>query len=491
MEVGQTLLKRETEGVFRALLENVQDVISVLDAEGNILFVSPGVERTLGYAPQGLIGRNAFALLHPEDLPSVVDTFRAGVETPGAIAADDFRVRHKDGSWRFFTGVGKNLLENPEVAGVVITARDVTAGVQAEQQALFHTSLLDHLRSAVIALDIEGRIIYWNNFAWKLYQWTPGEVLGKRIVEVTMPPPNRSRYEEELRAVQTTGYFEGEFPMQRRDGTTFPALLTIATVPDRRGMLIGYVGVAIDITERKEAEEHLKASREQLRQLAARNQSVREAERARIARDIHDELGQQLTALKIELFQLAKDLGGKPSARESVPGIKSAIGMVDSAIESVRRIAAELRPSALDDLGLPAAIEWQLQQLQSRTRIRCAIHRTDEDWTLEPERSTGVFRIFQEILTNVARHAHATAVQVGIKREGGCLLLDVQDNGRGITPKQITAPGSLGLLGMRERALRLGGELSVRGVRGKGTWVSLRVPLAGPDGNHAENTDSR
>jgi PAS domain S-box-containing protein len=486
---ARVALKRG-EGMFRALIESVQDVISILDAQGYIRFVSPAIENTLGYTPVELIGRNALHLLHPEDLLRLRDIFRTGLQRAGGIVDDDFRVRHKNGSWRLFAGVGKNQLGHPDVAGIVINARDVTTRVRAEQQELFHASLLDHLRNAVVALDTEGRIIYWNSFASKLYQWGPEEVLGRALLEVTIPPPNRSQYEDVLRAVQTTGYWEGEFLKQRRDGTTFPALLTIAAVRDRSNTLIGYVGVAIDITERKQAEEDLRASREQLRQLAARDQSVRETERSRIALDIHDELGEQLTALKIDLFQLAKHLSGKASTRELVPNMRSTIGMVDSAIESVRRIAAELRPSVLDDIGLVAAIEWQLHKFQSRTRIRCAVHQTDEELLLEPERSTEVFRIFQEVLTNVARHANATAVNVGIKREGGYLLLEVRDNGRGITKQQITAPGSLGLLGMRERALRLRGELSVRGGRGKGTWVSLRVPVAGGEVNCAEDIDN-
>jgi PAS domain S-box-containing protein len=384
--------------------------------------------------------------------------------------------------------VGKNLLKNPELAGIIITVRDVTERIRVEQQGLFHTSLLDHLRSAVIALDTEGRIVYWNNFAWKLYYRTPEEVLGKSIFEVVVPPPNRDRYEEVLQAVRESGYWEGELPLWRGDGTIFPASATIAAVRDRRGALIGYVGAAIDITERKEAEEHLRVSREQLRQLAARYQSVREAERHRIARDIHDDLGQQLTVLKIDLFHIAKELSAKPASRKIVSRIKSTMGLVDSTIESVRRISAELRPSVLDDLGLAAAIEWQLQQFQSRTRIRCSFHRPDDDLPLELDRSTGVFWIFQEVLTNVARHANARELKVAIKREDGALVLDVQDDGRGITRKQIADPTSLGLLGMRERALGLGGELSVRGVRGKGTRVSLRVPMAGPKGSGVEDS---
>jgi PAS domain S-box-containing protein len=480
---------RHSEELCRTLIENMQEVVAVLSATGNIMFVSPAIETTLGYTPRELLGRNAFDLVHPEDLPRALAIFRAGVERPGTLEEEDFRVRHKDGSWRYFAGAGKNLLENPEVGGMVVTGREVTARVQAEQQALFQTSLLEHLRSAVVELDTEGTIIYWNNFARSLCQWATEEVLGKRLLDIAIPRRGHDRYNEVLQAVQATGYWEGEFSAQRRDGTIFPVFLTVTSVRDRRGALVGYVGVAIDITERKEAEQRLRTSREQLRRLAARNQSIRETERTRISRDIHDDLGQQLTALKMDLSHLARDLGGRAAARDLAPDVASAIRIVDSSIKSVQRIAAELRPSVLDDLGLSAAIECQLQEFQSRTGIRSSIRRTDGDLPLDPERSTGVFRIFQEILTNIARHAQASAVKVRIEQQAGCLTLNVRDNGRGITRQQIVAPGSLGLLGMRERALRLGGKLSVQGVCGKGTWVSLRVPIAGREADCAEDTD--
>jgi len=474
---AKAALKRSEER-FRALIENVQDILLVLDRDGTIRYVNPTIQNLLGYLPEELLVRDAFSLLHPEDRPKILDLVRAGGERPDASETDEFRVRHKNGTWRLLAGVGKNQLDNPEIGGIVITAQDITELKRADQQALLRTSLLDHLRSAVIALDMEGRIIYWNSFASKLCHWTPEEVLGKNIREVTIPPPNRGRYEQVIGAVLKTGYFEGELPLLRRDGTTFPAVLTVTAVRDRRGLLIGYAGVAVDVTEQKQAEEHLKASGEQLRQLATHNQSLRETERARIARDIHDEMGQHLTALKIDLFHIAKDLKGKGARQEAARNIESAIGLVDSAIQSVRRISAELRPSILDDLGIASAIEWQLQEFQSRTRIRCAIRRPDEDVPLEPDCSTQVFRIFQEVLTNIARHANASAVRVGIKQENGHLVLNVRDNGKGITQQQIMARGSLGLLGMRERALQVNGELSIRGLRGKGTSVSLRVPIS-------------
>jgi PAS domain S-box-containing protein len=479
---------RRSEAMCRSLVENVQDVIVVLDAEGAIQFLSPAIQTTLGYAPAELIGRSAFDLLHPEDRPGVLDSFRTGIESPDGVASEDFQLRHKDGSWRHFAGIGKNLLGTPEIAGVVITMRDVTERVIAGKQALFRTSLLEHIRTAIVALDTEGRIVYWSKFAQTLGQWTPEEVLGRRIVELGVARSDRDRCDELLQEVQSTGRCKGEISLPRRDGTTVPGLLTAAEVRDRQGKLIGYVGAVVDITEQKESEKKLNAVCQQLRELAARTQTVREAERKRIASNIHDDLGQQLTVLKLELFHIQKKLSRKSVGPEEIPSLQSAIDLVNSTMESLRRIGAELRPSALDHLGLADAIEWQLQQFQSHTRIRCSITRTEEQLPLEPERAIEVFRVFEEILANVARHAHANAVEVDIKRDRGNLIVEVHDNGKGITKKQIADPGSLGLLGMRERARRLAGELSVQGVRGKGTRVSLRVPIARQKGKCAQDS---
>jgi PAS domain S-box-containing protein len=476
-ERARAALKRSEE-MFRAIVEKLQEVVLVLERDGTIRYVSPNIENMVGYLPEELITRSALDLLHPEDVPRVLDVFLAGVDRPDSAASDEFRVRHKNGSWRFAAAASKNQLENPEIAGIVITVRDVTERIRAEEQALFHTTLLDQVRSAVFAVDTEGRIIYWNSFACKLFQWTPEEVLGKNIRDVAIPPSGRSQFDEVRQAVGETGYFECERPMLRRDGTTFPALQTVAAVRDRLGHLIGYVGVAIDVTERKEVEERLRAFQEQLRELAARNQSIREAERTRIARDIHDELGQQLTALKMDLFHMAKDLSSKADCEKLALNMKSTIGLVDSTIQSVQRISSELRPGILDHFGIAAAIEWQLQEFRSRTRIRCTITRPEDDVPLQRDCATAVFRIFQEVLTNIARHANASAVRVVIQRENGHMVVTIRDNGKGITKQQIAAPGSLGLLGMRERALHWGGELTVRGDSGKGTLVSLRIPIA-------------
>jgi PAS domain S-box-containing protein len=243
---------------------------------------------------------------------------------------------------------------------------------------------------------------------------------------------------------------------------------------DREGRLTGYQSVGRDITDRKLAELELLRSREQLRDLAAHFQAVREQERATIAREIHDEVGQAMTALKIGLSRLAKRLPKAANALRDMTGDMSEIA--DETIQTVQRICAELRPRMLDELGLAAAIKWQAHEFQKRMGICCEVSLDPIDATLDQEYTTALFRIFQEALTNVARHAEATIVTASMKQHADELVLMVRDNGKGITEKQVCDSKSLGLIGIRERVHPWGGSVLIRGERGKGTTITVRLP---------------
>jgi PAS domain S-box-containing protein len=230
-----------------------------------------------------------------------------------------------------------------------------------------------------------------------------------------------------------------------------------------------------DITERKGQEEQLRQSLGQLRSLAARVQRAREDEGARVAREIHDELGQALTAIKMELSSLVHDL---PAERKRQS--KDILELVDGTIQSMRRICTELRPAILDDLGLMAALEWAAGEFAARSGTRCRLDLLPDEIVINQECTVALFRIFQETLTNVARHANATEVNVRLAKEDGKLALEVHDNGKGVSEERSAARGSLGILGMRERALLVGGELTITGGLGKGTTVRVRIPETPP-----------
>lgn len=220
--------------------------------------------------------------------------------------------------------------------------------------------------------------------------------------------------------------------------------------------------------------EELQRSFQQLRGLAARLQSVQEVERKRVAREIHDQLGQALTAIKIDVSSLVRELpGGQKQQPERTSTI---LKLVDETIQSVRRISTELRPGILDDLGLVAAVEWAGEEFQARTGTKCQLDLPQDDIAVDPERATAIFRIFQETLTNIARHADASEVEARLASKNGELILEVHDNGRGISKERLQNEESLGILGMRERALLFGGDLAITGVPGKGTAVRVRIP---------------
>jgi signal transduction histidine kinase len=276
--------------------------------------------------------------------------------------------------------------------------------------------------------------------------------------------------------------FEIEFRIAMPDGSLrwirdhgFP-------IRNHSGQVYRIAGIARNVTDRKLADERLKATSEQLRALSASLQSAREEERARIAREIHDELGSSLTSLKWDLEGLAKSCS-EPVEPSQLGALRqktaSMMKLTDTIIHTVRRIASELRPGMLDDIGLVDAIEWQAQQFQARTGIACHSGRALETAHLNKEQSTAVFRIFQETLTTVLRHAQATEVDITMCEQKGMFVLTIVDNGRGITDGEKSDKLSLGLLGMQERAHLVGGKVNIKRVKPKGTVVTVQVPTSG------------
>ena len=257
-------------------------------------------------------------------------------------------------------------------------------------------------------------------------------------------------------------------------------LYTKVPVKDERGKTIGLLVLNSDITDRKRGEENLKRSEQRLRQLSAHLESIREEERKHIAQEFHDQLGQTLTALKMDLSLLERGLVDEKkeiSRAALLEEIGSSQGLIDRGIQTVRAIMSELRPELLDQLGFVEALEWEVGRFQERSGIVCRLTADVGALQLEPRRSIALFRLVQEALTNVARHAQATKVDVIMRTEGNDLILEIKDDGVGIRFDAENKSRSFGLIGMRERAVFLGGILGITGTEGKGTTVAVRMPI--------------
>jgi signal transduction histidine kinase len=271
-----------------------------------------------------------------------------------------------------------------------------------------------------------------------------------------------------------TGHYHSETDERRLDGSPMRIEGDYIVIYDESGRIAGHFGIQRDVTDRHLATEEIRASRQQLRALATRLQKVREEERTGISREIHDELGQALTGLKLDIAWMSHRL---PRDHEMRSQCVSVMERIDQTLNSVRRIATELRPSVLDQLGLEAALEWQGQEFGTRTGIEVEMQMCVDGAALPEDLGSSAFRILQESLTNVARHAKATHVRIRFVQTPTLLTLEVIDNGIGLPPQRLDETTSLGIVGMRERALAVGGSLSITGIPFSGTTVLLSVPL--------------
>jgi PAS domain S-box-containing protein len=343
---------------------------------------------------------------------------------------------------------------------------------------LFQQSL-----AAIYTTTVDGRMLDCNEAMVDLLGYkSRADLMSLPSSKLYVTPAERRDF---LRRLRKNGKLaNAECRLKRKDGTPIHVLENVSLLPDQSGKLKIIHGNMVDITERKHAEEALRQSEQahrslthELRRLADRQEAVREGERARIARELNDEFGQALTALNMDLHWLAsRTREGKPEVHSRIEALARLVGKT---AETLHRICADLRPTVLDDFGLIAAIEWEAREFQRRTGISCKgrLPRGIR-CPLPKEQATAVFRIFQESLTNVARHAHASEASVMLKLRKGVLTMAISDNGRGITPSQASDARSLGLAGMRERTRAWRGQLEFSGSRAKGTTVTLRMPVA-------------
>ncbi len=367
------------------------------------------------------------------------------------------------------------------VAGRMVSKPKTSQPTESVPHPLSQARLLGIIRSsmeAIITIDENQRIVMFNPMAERLFGCPAPEALGAPL-ERFVPERFRAAHATHVRQFGVTGVSDRQMGGRRvlyglrANGDEFPIEASISQFDDEHGKL--YTAMLRDITPRLEAERALQRSHEELRELSANLLSVRVEERSRIARELHDDLGQQLTALKMDVSSLELAPGTDADARAQLRGMQR---LIDATVASMRRIAADLRPVMLDDLGLVPAIEWLVNDFTNRYGILVQRRIDDMQTDFSRDGSTAIFRIVQEALTNVARHSHASHVELELRQEAGRCVVRVIDDGQGADERADARRKSFGLIGIRERAHRLNGSVSIETAVGQGFAVIVTLPLA-------------
>ncbi len=470
---------RESEQRFSKAFHANPAPLSITRLEdGLFLDVNAAFLRLTGLPRDEVIGRTSvhLGLIGEAERGSLLERLHG----TGAIPEIEFVVRHRDGRPRDVV-VSLVSCDLGGDACILSIFQDVTQRRQADdalrtrERQLLLAQQIAHMGSW--EWDMHTGALSWSDELWRMLGLEPGAVRPSYEAFLALVhPEDRGAVREIIdRAAGDGQPFRFDFRTCRPDGSVRILHCRGEVTCDAAGRPVRMFGTDQDVTELRLADEQLRLSQQKLRNLTAHQLEVREEERGRIAREIHDVVGQTLTALKLDVSSLREMVAHRePGADDRLQEIA---GLLDTAIKDVRRLASELRPVVLDQLGLPAAIEWLSRDFERRTGIECRVRAQLPDLTLPEEVSTGLFRILQEALTNVARHSGASCVDVTLDHAGRIVTLSVTDNGNGLSEAAQASQDSLGILGMRERALLLGGFIDLKGERGKGTTVSAWVPL--------------
>jgi len=467
---------------FTRLVNQLPVVVWSTDTDLRLTSRYGGVLAAFGHAAGIADGTPITAFVDPADTEAVLAGHRAALRGESASYETRFRGRS------FSARVEPLTDASGEVVGVVGFAFDVTDWRRAElalreSEERFAKAFRANALPLVITRLEDGRVLDANEAFLRLLDRSREEVISQTTVALgVIDAPRRAAL---LKLFAETGIVgDIELEIRRCHGQTRTVVLSLAQI--ELGGQACTLGTYRDVTDAKRAEEQVRASRTALRSLATRQQDVREGERTRIAREIHDSLGQALTALKLQLAA-AQEMAATDAPALADRLLETAL-MVDDLVKGVRRIATELRPPILDELGLAAAVEWLALDFRRRTGVACQATVLPTGGAIADDVATALFRILQEALTNVSRHAGATRVDIELGMKSDCVTIEINDDGRGITEAGATGPASLGILGMRERAAALGGVLEVVPRVSGGTRVAAWFP---PPGRRARPRDPR
>jgi len=471
---------QETNARHSAMVANIGDVIGIMGADGIMKYKSPNIERWFGWKPEDLVGTDGWETVHPEDIGRIQKEFYDLLEKNDASTTKiEYRYKCKDGTYTWVELTAVNCINDTTINGILLNYHDISERKQSENEMRVTENLLKEAqRVAHIGhweLDPSIGTPVWSDEIYRIFGLNPNESEPSFTKHETYIHPDDWLVLE--RAVEK-GSMDGSpfdliFRIMRPSGETSWMHAIGTTLMSNTGEVIKLFGTAQDITEDKKKTEELVKSKAELQNLATYLQNVIEKERTLLAREIHDELGQVLTALKMDITWL----GDKIKDRKLVEKSLQIMEDIDQAIITVQSISTQLRPGILDHLGLFSAIEWQVEEFRKRTGINCELIIENEDVKIDPDSSTAAFRILQEALTNIIRHAEAKKVIVRSDMVNKRLDLEVTDNGIGMDIKNKSMSSAYGLTGIRERVRALNGKVSIDSTPGEGTTIRASIPV--------------
>ena len=467
-----------SERYYRSLIEKSSDAIVLFDRNGKVLYQSPRTEKISGYSVAEMQTIEIWQLIHPKDFEEGDRFVNQLILNPGVGITKSGQFLHKDGHYVWLEGTFTNLLQDDSVNAIVFNCQDISQRIEAEQKIVLANkqseSIINSLPGIFYLYDREGKFVRWNRNFESVSGYSSDEI-AKMSPTDFFDGNEKFLLKERINAVFNKGQADVQANFFTKDRRKIPYYFNGCSA--RFNGTDYLIGMGIDITDRVKVEAAMRERTEEIQKLTGYLENVREEERTRIAREIHDELGQQLTGLKMDASWINKKIGGS-AEQNIIERIATMIALIDETVKTVRRISSELRPGILDDLGLIPALEWQCQEFEKRTGIvsRCT---TDlNDYNFDRNLATNIFRVYQEALTNVARHAQATLVETFLTGRDGFIYLTVKDNGIGFDMVSVKNKRSLGLVGMRERAMLFQGELVIKSETGKGTEILLKAPMS-------------
>ena len=444
-----------------------------------ISWVSDRFIEMVGFTRDELIGKSAKVVYEDDKEFDRVGREKYGQISEKGIGEVDTRLKRKDGSIIHVHLRSTSVDPNDLSAGVIFTALDITERKRMEERLRLLSSALEQSSDGIAVTDLEGNLLFVNNAFATMHGYAAEELVGRHLslFHATEQMPS---VEAANRQMQNTGEFSGEIWHVRRGGMVFPALMHNSLLRDEAGNAIGMIGSLIDITEHKRAEKALRESEERLRYLSSQLITAQEEERKGISLELHDEMGQTLTAIGLNLESIGKELTPEHAAMIK-DKLAETISLVEHASDHVRDLSLDLRPSMLDDLGLLPTLRWYVNSYEKRTETPVIFEALNLEERLAPEVEIVLYRIVQESLNNIRKHAQAKKVKIRLEQKKKKIGVLIEDDGIGFhsdrAVSETTLVKGIGLLGMQERVRLLGGSLKIRSREGQGTSIFVELPL--------------